>query len=1431
MSFLARLSLANRSVVALATVTLILIGAYVLPTLNQELLPSLILPQITVTTAYPGASPEQVEQDVTNPLEQAFLGLPGITQTTSRSSEGFSVISISYDFGSDLDKAQQKLAEQVNQIQSRLPANVTPHLFPANTDTFPIITLSVSSSQNQQDLAVALNKVVVPDLQSISGVGTVNITGVRQQIVTVTLDLDKLLANGITVDKVQSALQANNMTMPAGEVNSNGQILAVRVGNTFHSIQELKDVVVGFLQPTGPSPSPSLVGHSRPISGGAPSTLQQPVAAPKPITLSDIATVQEDLALSSTLSRVNGKPSLGIALTKTGDGNSVTISQTVRKHLPDLESKLGDNAKITVVSDQAPVIQSAIADLVREGLLGTVFAIVAILVFLFSLRSTLVTSISIPLSVLITLIALWVQHSSLNELTLSGLTVAIGRVVDDAIVILESIYCHLQKGEPKREATLHGVKEVATAVTSSTLTTVAVFLPLSFIGGATGQYTHPLAMTVTIALLASLVVALTIIPVLAYWFLKAPARVQAQLISAEKPSILERGYMPLISGATNYRTTTVILAIVLLIGSFLLFPLLPSNAFGNQGLNSFSFSISLPKNTNLDRTNQAAQKVETVLAGIGNIQTYQTTVGTSSATNMAYFTVNVQGDVDASKVQRIVGDRFKNLSDIGTTSFSSQGTNVVDITVQAPDDQSSREATQQVVNMIKNVPNTADIQSDLSDVVPLVEVQVNPAKAALHGLTAVQVAQYLQLVYSGTTATHVVLDGTNNTQQDVDLKLNTSANTVQAMQDMQLLGPLGPVRLGDVADVSQVNGPTQISHLKSARTTTITFAVTGQNVQGMAKSVLQRITKLHLPTGAKASLGTNSSGSQDTLNQLYLTLLFAIPLVFIVMVATFRSLIQPLILLISIPFAAVGSILLAVVTHTAIGISSLFGALMLIGIVVTNAIVLIDRINHFRVEGLDPRAAVIAGGCQRVRPILMTALATIMALIPMAIGAGGGSNPVISGGLAIVVIGGLTSSTFLTLLLVPTLYVIVEDMRERWQKRWGGTMSSGIIIDPQEDKNNTLYINQDKTDIFVKSTEPLAKSTEPLMKSKNPVQLHEGLEEYGLQYSDRTKGNTVHHIENPFENPAEQGMGTNSNGTSPLRGNNLSDTMRGRYMQEEEEKQEKRKKRHQGNVQADVPDLQRQRQRNGDIPRPRKRVDGDRKKSVESHTQSMRPAEATVQIKIVSGSGRMLKMDLGKGEPKVEGPQETRNGAAGPYIYTYPVKVNHTQRGIEVSSCNNKIDISEELIKIETSEIDSTAYITKQDIRCKIETSHEEIHIFSTNDTRSGNTIENVKIYNMQKDKLHIVFMMFDMKNQNNGSSSYLGEIVIEKGKNIRKKITGTDGIDIEVITYYSENRVQIYRNGKVIIVEDTGNKRLLKVRKKNIIDLEFFIGFDSQMG
>jgi HAE1 family hydrophobic/amphiphilic exporter-1 len=1050
MSFLARLSLKNRSLIALATIAVLLIGAIVIPTLKQELFPSLDFPAISVVTVYAGASPTIVEHDVTTPLEQSIQGIAGMQQMISYSNQGVSIIVVQYNFGTDINQASQTLTQHINQAQTSLPSGVTSQVQTFSVDSLPVIQLAVTSSEDPVTLAAQVKQEVVPVLQSIDGVANASVTGVEQQIVTVNLDLKKLQAAGLTVSQVEGLLQANNITLPAGQITSNGQTLPIQVGNTFASLDDLKHLVVGVSVP------PTVTATGTTTHSAFPTGIQKSAATPTPMMLGEVATVEQTLAPSTSITRTNGKPSIGIAITKTNDGNTVSISQAIQDKLPSLENTLGHNARIFVVYDQSPFVKSSVTGLITEGLIGAGFAILVILVFLLSLRSTLVTAVSIPLSVIIALIGLWAGQYSLNILTLGGLTIAIGRVVDDSIVVLENIQRHLWQdlGADKRSTIVGAVREVAGAVTASTLTTVCVFLPIAFTGGFVGELFSSFAITVTIALLASLFVALTIIPVLAYWFVKVP---NAQKSSAkhEQQSLtfLERGYVPVVRWVVTHRLASIIAALVIFFGSIALVPHLETNFFDQSSQNTFSITQTLPSSTSLEQTNLAARQVEAVLAGVPGIQTYQVTIGSSgsvassfsggSGSNSATFAVTTDPNADHVALQQTVQNRLHQQSGVGTItlSASSQGFNSsgLAINVQASDEQTLRSATQLVLNSVKQAPNTTDVASNLADASPLINIQVDPTKALFHGLTAVQVGQDLRTIYSGTTLTKVTL---GPTQEDVVIQLGTPATTVREMQNLLIPGPTGNIRLGNVATITLAYGPPQITHLGGVRTATVSATITSSNIGAVSQDVQQRINKLSLPAGASVSLGGVTASQSQAFQGLLLALLLAILLVYLVMVAFFRSIIQPLILLVSIPFAATGSILLLLATHTTLGVPAMIGLLMLVGIVVTNAIVLLDLVNQYRAKGLDARTSVIEGGRRRLRPILMTAIATILALLPMALGLSK-AGVFIAGPLAIVVIGGLTSSTILTLLLVPTLYVIVEDIRGRFGRR-SATPPTGV---------------------------------------------------------------------------------------------------------------------------------------------------------------------------------------------------------------------------------------------------------------------------------------------------------------------------------------------------------------------------------------------------
>jgi hydrophobic/amphiphilic exporter-1 (mainly G- bacteria), HAE1 family len=1042
MSFLSRMSLANRGLVALATIAILIIGALVIPSLKQELYPSLEFPAVTVITSYPGASPSIVEQDVTDPLEQSIQGMQNIQQMTSYSNSGSSVIIVEYNFGTDLNQASQQISQQINRVQANLPSGLTPQVQTFNISDLPVIQLAVTSNEQQASLAADLKTKVVPVLSGINGVTQVNITGVRDQVVTVDLDLNKLQADGLSVTAIQGALQASNITLPAGQLTNNGQTFSIAAGNTLNSLSDLQNLIVG----TKTSSNCPQTGTGNP-GGQTFAGRQTPTAGCKttgtPVKLSDVATVQQTLAPSTSLTRTNGQPSLGLSITKTANGNTVSISQAVNQDITSLQNQLGHSAKITVVSDQAPSISSAVSGLVREGLIGAAFAILVILLFLFSIRSTLVTAVSIPLSVVIALIALWAGNLTLNLFTLGGLTIAVGRVVDDSIVVLENIYRHLRNGEEKRVAIPVAVREVAGAITASTLTTVAVFLPIAFTGGLIGQVFGPFAVAVVVALLASLFVALTIIPVLASWFLKGPKAAVAQAQEHhEKPTILERGYVPVVRWVTGHKAITLILAFVLFFGSLTLIPRLGTNFFSSSQQNTYSISQTLPVGTSLDVTGKAAQSVENVLSSMSQIQHYQVTIGSAGTfaslngkaggTNSASFSITTDPNADQTAFQQDLQNRLNGLTNAGTLQLSSSmgggfNSSGIAVNVQAPDQATLAQATQQVLAAVSKVSNVTNISSNLAPASPLINVTIDPAKAAAHGLTPAQAGQLLREVYTGTTVMTVTLNGQ---QETVNLQLGAPANTVAGMENLLLPTQLGNVKLGDVAMVSQTLGPTQITHIGGQRTATVSATATTNNVGGVTNTIQKQLNALHLPAGVTISMGGVAQSQSQAFGSLGLALVIAILLVYLIVVGTFRSLVQPLILLVSIPFAATGSLLLMLATHTQLGVPSLIGLLMLVGIVITNAIVLLDLVRQYRARGMDARTAVIEGGRRRLRPILMTAVATILALLPMALGLSKDSV-FIAAPLAITVIGGLASSTVLTLLLVPTLYVLVEGRKDR----------------------------------------------------------------------------------------------------------------------------------------------------------------------------------------------------------------------------------------------------------------------------------------------------------------------------------------------------------------------------------------------------------------
>ncbi|MEU3945042.1 efflux RND transporter permease subunit [Streptomyces sp. NPDC029526] len=1016
MSWLSRFSLAQRALIGLMSIVALVFGAIAIPQLKQQLLPTIELPMVSVLAPYQGASPEVVEKQVVEPLEDNLEAVDGISGVTSTAGEGNAVIMASFDYGNDTKQLVADVQQAVNRARVMLPDSVDPQVVAGSTDDIPAVVLAVTSDKDQQALADQLDRTVVPALKDIDGVGQVMVDGVRDLQVTVTPDPKKLAEAGLTPQSLAQALQAGGATVPAGSFDEDGANRTVQVGGGFTSLKQIEDLRV----------------TAEPGKG-------------KPVRLASVAEVKQEEARATSLTRTNGRPSLAVMVTMDHDGSAVAISEAVQDKLPELREDLGSGASLTVVSDQGPAVSQAIEGLTTEGALGLVFAVLVILVFLASIRSTLVTAVSIPLSVVLALIVLWTRDLSLNMLTLGALTIAIGRVVDDSIVVLENIKRHLGYGEERHEAIMKAVREVAGAVTSATLTTVAVFLPIGLVGGMVGELFGSFSLTVTAALLASLLVSLTVVPVLSYWFLRPPKgtpedAAEARRLAEEKEakSRLQRGYLAVLRFATRRRLASLAIAVVVLIGTLAMAPLLKTNFFDQGEQKVLTVRQELDPGTSLAATDAQAKKVEKLLGDTEGVKDFQVTVGSSgfmaafgggTDTNQATYQVMLEDSASSDDVRDALKKGLAGLDGLGTTTvaagdgFSSQDLSVV---VKAADAQVLRKATDQVQEAVASLDDVTDVSSDLAQSVPRISVRANE-KAAAAGFDDQSLGGVVAQAVRGTPAAKVVLD---DAERDVVIRSAQSAGTLAELKKL----PLGPVELGDIATVELVDGPVSMTRIDGQRSATVTATPTGDNTGAVGTALQAKIKSLTLPAGASAEIGGVTEDQDEAFLNLGLAMLAAIAIVFMLLVGTFRSLAQPLILLVSVPFAATGALGLLLVTGTPMGVPAMIGMLMLIGIVVTNAIVLIDLINQYRARGHGVIEAVLEGGRHRLRPILMTALATIFALLPMALGVTG-EGGFIAQPLAVVVIGGLITSTLLTLLLVPTLYAMLELRKERRAKK------------------------------------------------------------------------------------------------------------------------------------------------------------------------------------------------------------------------------------------------------------------------------------------------------------------------------------------------------------------------------------------------------------
>ena len=1005
MHAIVRWCLGNRAVVVLFSLILMAAGTVSIFRINQELLPSVEFPAVFVLVPEPGAGPQQVDRDVSQPLLRGLTGLPRARHVNTSSSQGFSQVSVQFDLDSSLKDDLDAVGQRLQQVQ--LPASAgKPVVQTFDFGAVPSMTYSLAATDG--DLARATreaNDVIVPALTGAQGAAQVKVSGGATDAVSITLDGSRLAARGISVQQVQQALGAAQVDLPAGESLQADRSLPVEVLGTVRTLDDLRALPVG-------------------APGGA---------AARPVPLGEVATVEQAPVPVNGISRTNGAPSLEIQVIRASNGNAVTLSNDIRSRVSRLH--LDSRSDLRLVTDAATEIRASLNDLVLEGVLGALLAIAVIFLFLRSVRATLVTAVSLPTSVLVALLGTALWGFSLNALTLAGLTIAVGRIVDDAIVVLENSYRHLQQGRTPVEAAYRGATEVSSAVISSTLTTVGVFLPIGVVGGIISRFFLPFSVTVTISLLASLLVALTLIPVLVSFLLQRSAR-PVRPGSEHGTGALARAYRPVLAWALarGWRKAAVlVLALALLAGASTTLALVPRNFFDLGGSPQLTGTVTLPAGTSAGQTSERLRPFEDEAKADPAVELVQVTVASSDYgaytagfnANEARLNVELKSKKGADAVASRLKAALERLYGSGSAQLAVAAfgppSNGFAATISGRDPAALRQASDQVVARLSGDRELTNLKSDLAAEKPELLVSVDPARAAARGLSPQTVALAVGGALSPRPAGTLGPDG-----PPVTLRLDPRAVSADALPGL----PLGPgTALKDVATIQTTLAPTTIRRVDGVQQVAVNGQITSADTQGAAARAADRLRGLSLPSGVTLATGGANQEIGDSFNQMLVAIGVAVAIVFVILVSFFRSVITPFVILTTMPLALIGSFLALFLFHQALGLPALLGLLMVFGIVVSNAILLIDFVERNRAD-LSLTDALLLAGSVRVRPILMTALATIVALVPVAAGvstAGGGG--LISQSLALVVEGGLVSSTFLTLLVIPVVYSLLRRRR------------------------------------------------------------------------------------------------------------------------------------------------------------------------------------------------------------------------------------------------------------------------------------------------------------------------------------------------------------------------------------------------------------------
>lgn len=1002
----------------------VVVGLVSFSLLKYDLYPKIDLPNIMVMTTYEGVGPEEMEKLVTRPLEGAVSAVPNVKKVTSTSATGNSIIIAECNYGTDMDFTNLKMRERIDLVKRKLPSGVdNPVIFKMDPSMIPIIFWGMSSSKGLVEATRLAENKVKPRLERIPGIASVSIAGGLTREIKILLNADKLAYYKVSPAYISQALAGENLNLPGGEVNEGRNEITIRTIGEFQTVEEVKSLKI---------------------------TLPNGTVLP----LQELAEIKDSYHDHTQFSRINGDASVMLFVMKESDANTVLVTREARKALAVLQQELGNQATIEKVFEQAEFIEDSINNVAQNAVVGALLAMLILYMFLRSVRSTFVISIAIPISIIITFAMIYFAKLTLNLVSMGGLALGVGMLVDNAIVVLESIQRYREEGQEPLKAATDGASEVGLAITASTLTSIIVFVPVLFVENIAAQIFKELAFVVSFSLMASLLVALTVVPTISakimnIQFGKKYTDEAADNDQTYRLGKVEKIYRQILSWAMDHRGRMVLFAILaFLLGLAPFFLGIKMEFMPQMGQKEYLVDFELPLGTNLETTDAVAKKIEGYLRKQSYTEMVFSYVGSGNGFSFASSSEDSEkGSIYVMmkkncpyELDNLLEKTRQGLKDLPGVKINvhleehsiGSGGSPITVNIEGPELDALQKLADQVTEVVKSVPNTREVDTSWQTGKPELQLHILRDRANAYGISAATIANVVQISFKGTAATQIRLSG-----EEYDLFVQLRSEDRKIMTDLEkihLFSNTGAtIPLKEVVEFVPAKGPTQITRENQTRQVQVTSQILGNDLKKISNEVERRIkTEVIFPANYSFTMGGQVKDMNDSNNALVIAFLLAVFFVYLVIAVQYENLIHPLAILGTLPLSLFGITWSLFLTGKTFNVTAFIGVIMLAGIVVNNAIVLVDYIETLRNRGLDRRKAILKAGPIRLRPVLMTTLTTVLGLLPLALGYGDGGT--LNSSMAIVVIGGLTFCTILTLVIIPVIYSLLDDLAG-WTKR------------------------------------------------------------------------------------------------------------------------------------------------------------------------------------------------------------------------------------------------------------------------------------------------------------------------------------------------------------------------------------------------------------